>query len=144
MQRSGYLVEAGKGFESVARPHESIPLPPSCGKAVSAAVTLAPGTITAPPAAGAPPPTPFQSTFHGTRDITEIGFKAAHFSERIINDKRCNKQAYEAAAAEAHQISASRPTVSTAALFRHQYPHTLGRYKGYQNEKQNLSRPAER
>ena len=54
------------------------------------------------------------------RGILRLLPEAAHFSERIINDKLRNKQAYEAAAAEAHEKSASRPTVSTASLFRHQ------------------------
>ena len=47
-----------------------------------------------------------------------------------------NREAYAAAATEAAVKAGARPTISTATLFRHQYPNTLGRYKAYQEQKE--------
>ena len=78
----------------------------------------------------------FEPAFKGTLDVNEIGYKAAHHGKRFQEMARANREAYAAAATEAAVKAGARPTISTATLFRHQYPNTLGRYKAYQEQKE--------
>ena len=78
----------------------------------------------------------FEPAFKGTLHVNEIGFKAAHHGKRFQEMARANRESYAAAATEAAVKAGARPTISTATLFRHQYPNTLGRYKAYQEQKE--------
>ena len=121
-QRStGYLCARGAGYETVGVPPPGVPLPPAHMPWAS------PATET-----GAE----FEPAFKGTLHVNEIGFKAAHHGKRFQEMARANRESYAAAATEAAVKAGARPTISTATLFRHQYPNTLGRYKAYQEQKE--------
>ena len=55
---------------------------------------------------------------------------------RIAHEVEQFREQRAAAATEAAVKAGARPTISTATLFRHQYPNTLGRYKAYQEQKE--------